>query len=187
MTRADVLQFGMANDRWASCISRAQGRDATARTQETEEIQALARSQSRRSYGQFYAESTRRNIDAGAPHPTLGLATVNRSHVQARAQRILADFKQAGCAPHHVVVDYGCGSLWVGEVFMDYLEPGNYVGLDLVDIFYTEGLTRLPPEFLARSKPSLHVIATIRCGKHATGIRTSSCRSPSCNMCRRAI
>lgn len=110
------------------------------------------------SYGQFYAESTRRNIDAGAPHPTLGLTTVNRSHVQARAQRVLADFKQAGCAPHHLVVDYGCGSLWVGEVFMGYLEPGNYIGLDLVDTFYTEGLTRLPPEFVASSKPSLHVI-----------------------------
>jgi hypothetical protein len=110
------------------------------------------------SYGQFYAVSTRRNIDAGVPHPTLGVANVNRSHVQARAQRILADFKRAGGAPHHVVVDYGCGSLWVGEVFMDYLEPGNYVGLDLVDTFYAEGLTRLPPEFVARSKPSLHVI-----------------------------
>jgi hypothetical protein len=110
------------------------------------------------SYGQFYALSTRRNIDAGVLHPTLGVTNVKRSQVEARAQRILADFKRAGCAPHHVVVDYGCGSLWVGEAFMGYLEPGGYVGLDLVDMFYTEGLARLPPEFLASRKPSLHVI-----------------------------
>ena len=110
------------------------------------------------SYGQFYALSTHRRINAGAPHPTLGLTNVKKSQVEARAQRILADFKRAGCAPHHVVVDYGCGSLWVGEVFMAYLEPGRYIGLDLVDTFYTEGLTRLPPEFVASRKPSLHVI-----------------------------
>jgi len=111
------------------------------------------------SYGQFYAESTRRNIDAGVPHPTLGVTNVKKSQVEARARRILADFKRAGCAPHHVVVDYGCGSLWVGEVFMDFLEPGNYIGLDLVDTFYIEGLARLPPEFVASRKPSVHLIA----------------------------
>jgi hypothetical protein len=55
------------------------------------------------------------------------------------------------------VVDYGCGSLWIGEAFMEYLEPGNYIGLDVSDVFFTEALARMPADFVARKRPTLHV------------------------------
>jgi len=110
------------------------------------------------SYGQFYAEDTRRKIDSGGAHTTLGIASVDQDKVKARAQRVLADFKRAGCEPRHVVVDYGCGSLWVGEALMGHLDPGNYIGLDVSDVFYAEGLKRLPAEFVASRRPALHVI-----------------------------
>lgn len=111
------------------------------------------------SYAQFYAENARDGLAEGRPHPTLGVKNVDEATVRARAKRILEDFKRAGGTPRHVVVDYGCGSLWVGEAFMDYLEPGNYIGLDVVDYFYKEGLARLSAEFLASRRPSLHVIS----------------------------
>jgi len=111
------------------------------------------------SYGQFYAADARRRIDAGDAHATLGVASVDRDEVTARAQRVLGDFKRAGCRPEHVVVDYGCGSLWIGEAFMEYLQPGNYVGLDVSDVFFVEGLARLPSEFLAQRRPSVQVIS----------------------------
>lgn len=111
------------------------------------------------SYGQFYAVDARRRIDAGDVHATLGVASVDREAVTARAQRVLARFKQAGCEPDHVVVDYGCGSLWIGEAFMDYLQPGNYVGLDVSDTFFAEGLARLPADVVARKRPSVQVIS----------------------------
>lgn len=116
------------------------------------------------SYGQFYAADARRRIDAGDAHATLGVASVDRAAVTARAQRILENFKAAGCRPEHVVVDYGCGSLWIGEAFMNYLQPGNYVGLDVSDTFYAEGLARLSVEFVAQRRPSVCVIddATLR-------------------------
>lgn len=116
------------------------------------------------SYGQFYAEDARRRVDAGDAHATLGIASVDQAVVKARAQRILAEFKRAGCAPHHVVVDYGCGSLWIGEAFMEYLQPGGYVGLDVSDVFLTEGLARLPADFVANRRPTVNVItdATLR-------------------------
>src|SRR5262245_26943485 len=82
------------------------------------------------TYGQFYAADARRRIDAGSPHATLGVDSVDREAVMARARRLVEGFKAAGCKPEHVVVDYGCGSLWIGEAFMDYLEPGKYIGLD---------------------------------------------------------
>jgi hypothetical protein len=111
------------------------------------------------TYGQFYAVATRQRIDTGDSHPTLGVTSVRQQAVRSRAQRVLADFKRAGCAPHHVVVDYGCGSLWVGEAFMEYLDPGNYVGLDVSDAFYAEGLARLGPAMVESRKPSLRVIS----------------------------
>jgi hypothetical protein len=110
------------------------------------------------SYGQFYAADARRRIDAGDVHATLGVASVDRNEVTARAQRVLGDFKQANCRPEHVVVDYGCGSLWIGEAFMDYLQPGNYVGLDVSNVFFAEGLARLPADFVAQKRPSVQVI-----------------------------
>lgn len=111
------------------------------------------------SYARFYVEETRQRIDAGQmTHSNLGL-DVDRVRLRKRAQRILAAFKYAGCQPHHVVVDYGCGSLWVGEAFIDYLDPGNYVGLDVVDDFYTEGLTRFPVEYVAERRPMLRAIS----------------------------
>lgn len=110
------------------------------------------------SYGQFYAEDARRRIDAGDAHATLGVASVDQEAVKARAQRVLNDFKRAGCGPRHVVVDYGCGSLWIGEAFMHYLDPGNYIGLDVSDTFFAEGLKRLPAEFVESHRPTLRVI-----------------------------
>ena len=111
------------------------------------------------SYTQFYVEEVRRQIDAGMMrHTNLGLE-VDVAGMKRRAQRILEEFERAGCRPHHVVVDYGCGSLWIGEAFMDYLEPGNYVGLDVVDGFYTEGLTRFPDGYVAARRPMLRVIS----------------------------
>lgn len=111
------------------------------------------------TYGQFYAADARRRIDAGDEHATLGVASVNRDEVTARAQRVLANFKQAGCKPEHVVVDYGCGSLWIGEAFMDYLQPGNYVGLDVSDTFFAERLARMPADLVAQRRPTLRVIS----------------------------
>jgi hypothetical protein len=111
------------------------------------------------SYGQFYAADARRRIDAGDQHATLGVASVNRDEVTARAQRVLANFKQVGCRPEHVVVDYGCGSLWIGEAFMGYLQPGNYVGLDVSDVFFAEGLARLPADFVTQKRPSVQVVS----------------------------
>jgi hypothetical protein len=111
------------------------------------------------SYAQFYVEETRRQIDAGMmTYSNIGL-DVDVRFMKTRAQRILEAFKRAGCQPRHVVVDYGCGSLWIGEAFMDYLKPGNYVGLDVAEDFYREALTRFPVGYVADRRPMLRVIS----------------------------
>jgi hypothetical protein len=111
------------------------------------------------SYAQFYVEETRRQIDAGLmKHGNIGL-DVDVGFMRKRGQLVLEEFKRAGCQPHHVVVDYGCGSLWIGEAFMDYLAPGNYVGLDVEAGFYIEGLTRFPDGYVAQRRPMLRAIS----------------------------
>jgi SAM-dependent methyltransferase len=37
---------------------------------------------------------------------------------------------QQGLRPHHKVIDIGCGSLRGGRYFVDYLDSGNYFGVD---------------------------------------------------------
>jgi hypothetical protein len=111
------------------------------------------------SYAQFYVQETRRQIDAGMmKNANIGL-DVDVGFMKMRAQSILEAFKRAGCRPHHVVVDYGCGSLWIGEAFIDYLAPGNYVGLDVADGFYAEALTRFSADYVAERRPMLRVIS----------------------------
>jgi cyclopropane fatty-acyl-phospholipid synthase-like methyltransferase len=39
--------------------------------------------------------------------------------------------KQHGLEPHHTLLDIGCGSLRGGIHFIDYLDEGNYFGMDL--------------------------------------------------------
>jgi hypothetical protein len=110
------------------------------------------------TYAHFYIHDTYRTLQAGGPHATLGTTNVDEGTVRRRARNIVADLKRAGCTPQHVVVDYGCGSLWVGEALMAYLAPGNYIGLDVADLFYKDGLARLSAAFVAGRRPVLRVI-----------------------------
>lgn len=64
-----------------------------------------------------------------------------------------------GLAPHHVLLDIGCGSLRGGVKFVPYLDPGNYWGVDknkaLLDIGYDIELRRLG---LAERQPRAQLV-----------------------------
>jgi hypothetical protein len=78
---------------------------------------------------------------------------------RARAESLLSRLKWMGCRPDHLVIDFGCGSLWVGEVLMRYLDPGRYLGMDVVDFFYIEARQRLEPAVLQERQPAFDVIS----------------------------
>lgn len=53
------------------------------------------------------------------------------------------DFLKAqGLAPHHRLLDVGCGSLRGGVHFIDWLEPGNYFGIDISEALLDAGYER---------------------------------------------
>lgn len=127
------------------------------------------------SYAVFYAEDARRRIELLATKRIRAPRTLGR-HVdpagaRRRAESLLGYLKWAGCRPEHMVVDFGCGSLWVGEVLMSYLRPGGYVGLDVIDHFYREACERLGADFIAERCPTLEVISP-------TALRRARARNP---------
>ena len=69
-------------------------------------------------------EFTAEEIRAGAHRAFIG--GVWDSH----GERQLEYLRAQGLLPHHRLVDIGCGPFRAGRHFIDYLEPGNYYGID---------------------------------------------------------
>ena len=60
-----------------------------------------------------------------------------------------------GLQPGHRLLDYGCGTLRGGRFFIDYLEPGRYVGVDISRNVVAKAQELLRNENLADKKPEL--------------------------------
>lgn len=112
-------------------------------------------------FANFYADKIERKLRRGRSHTTLGARgwqSANDAPVewnrQSFAQRGLQpwnDIVALGLKPDMRCVDYGCGSLRLGQHALSYLDTGNYYGIDVTDSFINAGLELLDPE-LVRSK-----------------------------------
>jgi len=119
----------------------------------------------RGKYGEFYSHNIESQLKRGVIHRTLGTHTWDQAGAPAwagmefeqRGQEILPDLAAFGLTPDKVCVDYGCGSLRIGQHVMRMQEPGCYWGLDVTDKFFGPASQVLPPEVMARA-PHLHVI-----------------------------
>jgi hypothetical protein len=102
----------------------------------------------------FYASMIRRQIRDGHFHPAIG-----RTARSVRARSELLDIlRDRGMKPSHTVVDYGCGSFRLGRPLIEYLEPGKYWGLDVVEDFMTIGLGLLDPDLVSAKRPQALLI-----------------------------
>ena len=118
------------------------------------------------SYGAFYSTVIADGLARGVPHRTLGTTTWNRADAPAwmsleyarRGIKRLAELECFGLTSDSVCVDYGCGSLRIGQHLIRALAPGRYWGLDVTDRFFQEALTALPPDLISRQAPLLRVI-----------------------------
>lgn len=57
-----------------------------------------------------------------------------------------------GLRQHHTLLDIGCGSLRAGRLFMPYLNPGKYVGIEPNQWLVEEGIRKEIGEDLVRIK-----------------------------------
>jgi 2-polyprenyl-3-methyl-5-hydroxy-6-metoxy-1,4-benzoquinol methylase len=110
------------------------------------------------SYDQYYVEKVNERLDSGEAHITLGKKQSDADWSMNSAAAELAYFIEQGLLPHHRVVDFGCGSLRLGKALMEYLEPGNYLGMDVTDRYFTEGQQHLEAGTRETKQPRFAVI-----------------------------
>lgn len=113
-----------------------------------------------KTYADFYAHSKVGKIAPGDEHATLGynLCVLSeggdlrtfREHGRKSAQNAIRQFS---LKPHHTLVDYGCGTLRLGVLFMEYFEPGNYCGLDICDEYFPIARELVGPDLFQEKKP----------------------------------
>jgi len=120
------------------------------------------------SFAEFYIADVERKLGKGGHHSTLGSrgwATRGSSEIDwdaaSFAGRGLVNWRQIvelGLRPDMRCVDFGCGSLRLGQHAIHYLAPSNYWGVDLTDSFIDAGIRLLPPELIASNTPRFGVI-----------------------------
>lgn len=120
------------------------------------------------TYADFYAHSVLRKIGRGEPHLTLGARGWSPGHGPAvdwdsdtfaeRGMRLWHQILAFGLKPDMRCVDYGCGSLRLGQHAIWYLDRRNYWGIDVVGAFIEQGLKLIGPEPVEAKQPHLDVI-----------------------------
>lgn len=65
-----------------------------------------------------------------------------------------------GLQPSDVLLDVGCGSFRAGRFFIEYLEPGHYLGIDKQQALVAEGRKKEVPASLWREKKPQIVISS---------------------------
>jgi hypothetical protein len=111
------------------------------------------------NFQSYYVDLVEQRLDAGEAHETLGAKYKDPVDFAASGEAIVDFLRGQGLDPRHRLVDYGCGSLRVGRHIMSYLDPGNYVGMDITDRFFSDGLTEIGKEAVEHARPTMRVIS----------------------------
>lgn len=108
-------------------------------------------------FKQFYAECTANSLAKNKNRSSLGPSLKPGRATSAR--HTFDKFLAHGLQPNDVVVDYGCGTLRLGVLFMTFLEAEHYVGLDIDDRILAVGRQQLADDIVATKRPTLEVIS----------------------------
>lgn len=109
-------------------------------------------------FADFYVDRMVGRLARPGSHVNLGNVSAEPERAKAFAAEVLRQLRAMGMQPTHRLVDYGCGSLHVGETLIEYLEPGGYCGLDVTDVFFRDATTRFDRDWLDRKRPRLETI-----------------------------
>lgn len=119
-------------------------------------------------FSDYYVDHVRSHLSRGRPHPTLGnqgftdevgnRVEWDRANFAERGRNAWHEYRRAGVLPGMRCVDYGCGSLRVGQHAIRFLDVGNYWGIDVTQSFIEEGRALVDPALLADKRPRLSLI-----------------------------
>jgi len=107
------------------------------------------------SFREFYAENAVTALEKG--HNSLGPHL--KPGRQEKARRTFNNLVSRGISPDDTFVDYGCGTLRVGALLIEFLEADRYIGLDIDKRILSAGIAQLAPELISRKRPVLEVIS----------------------------
>ena len=109
------------------------------------------------TFQEFYAETVVDCLHGKKGHNSLG-PNVKQARIES-AQQAFGRLIERGVRPGDIFVDYGCGTLRLGKLFIDYLEADRYFGLDIDERILGAGRGQLSPDVLAAKRPVLEVIS----------------------------
>jgi len=66
---------------------------------------------------------------------------------------------QSGLAPSNKMLEIGCGNLRAGRLFIDYLDAGNYTGIDISPDILAEAQRTIDNNGLSSKHPQLALVA----------------------------
>lgn len=110
-----------------------------------------------RSFKEFYAESVANALTGKEQHPSLG-PNLKSGGINLARQTFHILVRQ-GIRPSDTLVDYGCGTLRVGSLLIEHLEPDRYIGMDIDQRILAVGRSQLPTELIDSKRPVLEVIS----------------------------
>lgn len=122
------------------------------------------------TFDQFYVESVVEALAGKKNHASLGPA-LKKHQRPDRAQSVVERWLARGIQPNDTVVDYGCGTLRLGRILIEFLDPDRYVGLDIDHRILAAGRSQLPADLLELKRPVLDVIS-------AESLKRTSARKP---------
>ena len=102
----------------------------------------------KRVYSMFLTESEKR-------HSLVGPASLWKMKQEFQINFL----KAQGLAPDYKLIDIGCGTLRGGIPIIDYLNEGNYVGLEVRESVLNEGKKELKANNLEHKNPQLIVFS----------------------------
>ncbi|MGH8824282.1 MAG: class I SAM-dependent methyltransferase [Jiangellaceae bacterium] len=107
-----------------------------------------------------YYRAVMRADTAASPEGAVGSATHDRWLALGRMQ---FDYLiRHGLAPHHHILEIGCGNLRAGRLFIDHLEAGHYYGLDISPEILLAATRTLTTYGLQAKMPHLVLVDDLR-------------------------
>lgn len=125
-------------------------------TDHIEELEAWRRKNPGRPVKDWYRERMQGALNGGL-HSTIG-GNLRSGEFSKAGDSEFAALVRLGLKPTDVCVDYGCGTLRIGQHAIRYLDAGHYWGMDIAQDFLTVG-RELVGALDAEKAPNLRVIS----------------------------
>lgn len=124
-----------------------------------ERVEALYRktqsTNSKLTYAQWSVSNQINYIKRGGEHPSLGPNLARNRRWASAGAGTFAEYRRLvpSLTERSRVVDYGCGSLRVGQHFIQYLNPDSYIGLDIWKELIDMGVSMMDPAIVSEKRP----------------------------------